>query len=336
MNQKQFIEQYEKDKPMYKTWAKHVLEEINSQLKKHLVSEKAYSDFVKIPPSYRVKNTDSLVTKAFVRHASYYSNPYQEITDKAAIRFVVLLTSQLTEVSEIVENTNTWRFEKSKEFDDWKDNDPRMFDYQSVHYVVYCNEELDIEGCIVRKGTPCEVQIRTLMQHAYAELAHDTIYKSHIKAEPEVIRSFAKSMALMETTDELLCEAKNILESASSYIESWKAAVQLEAKNRLADVALVDNDLNSEYLLDCFSSILEKTDIESFQSFLADETYSYIPDKIKQHSLHFVEFRQDVILLIYFLARRFRKSFHRLWPSDKKPLESVYSDLGLSAPWQTT
>lgn len=336
MNQQQFVKQYEKDKPMYKAWAAYVLEQIKSNLKTHLVSEKAYDDFVKIPPTYRVKSTDSLVTKAFVRHASYYSNPYQEITDKAAIRFVVLLTSQLDEISKLIEGSSAWVFEKSKEFDDWKDNDPRMFDYQSVHYIVYCNEDLDIGDILVQKGTACEVQIRTLMQHAYAELAHDTIYKSNIKAEPEVIRSFAKSMALMETTDELLCEAKNILDSASSHIESWKCVVKLEAENRLTDVKLIDNDLNSEYLLDCFSSILEKTDVGSFQSFLADERYSYIPEKIKQHSALFVEFRQDVILLVYFLARRFRKSFYRLWPSDRKPLESVYSDLGLSAPWQTT
>ena len=32
-------------------------------------------------------------------------------------------------------------------------------------------------GHTIEKDTPCEIQIRTLEQHAYAELSHDYVYK---------------------------------------------------------------------------------------------------------------------------------------------------------------
>lgn len=338
MNQQDFIKKYKSDKPMLKAWACFVLNEIKEKIKSSVSNEKAYSDFIKIPPSYRIKSTDSLVSKAFVRNRDYYKNPYEEITDKAAVRFVVLLTSQLKKASEYVENSDHWSYVKSREFDDWKKNDPRMFDYQSAHYIVNCKEAFKVGNQVIEKGTPCEIQLRTLMQHAYAELAHDTVYKTHVKTEAEVIRSFAKSMALMETTDELLCNAKSALDKASSNINKWKAVIRVESEKRLSNVNLVSDENNFDFLLDAFLPLLKKpkVSIDGFQNFLSDEQYSYIAEKIKRRESSFIEFRQEIILLVYYLANKFRRNFYTKWPLDLKPLELVYTDLGISPPWQTT
>jgi putative GTP pyrophosphokinase len=338
MNQQAFIKKYESEKPMYQAWANFVLSKINADIKNHVKTEKEYSDWIKIPPTWRVKSVESLVAKAFVRHKDYYINPYDEIIDKAAIRFVVLLTPQLDDLSEFIETSSIWTIEKSKEYDDWKEKDPRLFDYQSVHYIVRALDDITHDGVIIKKNTPCEIQLRTLLQHAYAELAHDTIYKTNIKTSPDVIRSFAKSMALMETTDELLSNAKNVLEEASSTINEWKAVVNLESENRLTDIELINDDATNDYLLDNLSGLLKKFEVNDFQLFLEDESYHYISEKVtlRANAGKEIMFRHGSILLVYFLSRKCRSTFHRHWPLDREIIAAVYSDLSISPKWPTT
>ncbi len=333
MNREDFISLYEAERPMYEAWAGFVLNEINCGILSHAGSHVAYQEWVKIPPSYRVKQVDSLVTKAFIRKRNKYKDPYKEITDKAGIRFVVLLTSQLALLSNIVQDSVSWTYSKDKEFDEWKDDDPRMFDYQSVHYIVYATEGITHEGIEIKAGTPCEVQLRTLLQHAYAELAHDTIYKGNIGASPEVHRTFAKSMALMETTDDLLCSAKEALQNATVNINAWKNIINQEAQQRLSDIQLIVDDKSTDYVLSSLDYLLKKTSTEEFQTFLEDTRYGYVCDRIRNRQDGAVEYRHSFVLLMYFLSRRFRTTLHRKWPLDLELLENVYSDLGLVKPW---
>ncbi|MCC2018497.1 hypothetical protein QM121_09360 [Enterobacter hormaechei] len=57
----------------------------------------------------------------------------------------------------------------------------------------------------------CEVQVRTLLQHAYAELVHDSVYKPVGIVPKSAERHIARSMALMETTDDLFCSTMKLL-----------------------------------------------------------------------------------------------------------------------------
>ncbi|RWP54341.1 MAG: hypothetical protein EOR07_34055 [Mesorhizobium sp.] len=43
--------------------------------------------------------------------------------------------------------------------------------------MVRSKDELTFDGETIAAGTPCEIQVRTILQHAYSQLTHDTIYK---------------------------------------------------------------------------------------------------------------------------------------------------------------
>ncbi len=96
--------------------------------------------------------------------------------------------------------------------------------------------------------------------------------------------------------------------------------------------------ISADHLLNSISDLLQKTSTDEFLAFLEDPNYSYVSEKIKERQAGSVEFRHPFVLLIYFLAKRFRASLHRKWPLDLdlEPLEGVYSDLGLQPPWTTT
>ena len=206
MTREEFIAKYEQDKPMLEVWAKFIIAEI----RKHL-PEGFEQRSIKIPVSYRLKDNQSILEKVFIRKRDKYKNPYEEVQDKVGLRWVVLLTEQLETFCKIIESSKYWSFSKDRTLNDWEEN-PEVFSYQSIHYVLIAKQKLIYENTEIKIGTPCEVQLRTLLQHTYSEFDHDTIYKGNLNKSPEVLRYLAKSMALLETTDELLCNAKEKFE----------------------------------------------------------------------------------------------------------------------------
>ncbi|MGG5574278.1 GTP pyrophosphokinase [Vibrio diazotrophicus] len=338
MTQEEFAARYKQEKPMYEAWADFVLSEIKSGLLNLLGNSKPkYDEYVKMTPSSRVKTTESLLTKAFIRKKDKYQDPYSQITDKAGIRFVVLLTQQLDQLCSIIENHKSWTYSKDKEFDEWRTSDPRMFDYQSVHYIVRAQMTFVHKGVTIDEDTPCEVQFRTLLQHAYAELAHDTIYKGDVDASPTVKRCFAKSMALMETTDELLCGAKAELEKCAGIITQWREVALSQASKLLPASHWIDDTKNIEFYLSEFQPLLSTLSIDDLLEFLGDHEYSFLASRIESHQNNkaFVEFKLPVILVCYFLAKKKKSVIKKYWPTDFHVLQIIFNDLGLAPNWAT-
>ena len=166
--------------------------------------------FLKLPVTPRLKELKSLVDKALFRDKTY-TNPYQDITDKVGMRFVVLLSNDIRIVEDAILDIKDWTVSKDRDFEDELRARTLEFAYQSVHYVLRAATEMQYGDAVIPISTPCEVQIRTLLQHAHSELTHDTIYKPKKTASPEVKRTIAKSMALIEATDDFFVLAMNEL-----------------------------------------------------------------------------------------------------------------------------
>ncbi|EPI1485961.1 hypothetical protein CY817_001824 [Neisseria gonorrhoeae] len=87
---------------------------------------------------------------------------------------------------------------------------------QSKHYEIRPKQAfITPENVSIPADLCCEVQVRSLLQHAYAELVHDNIYKPDGNVPKQAEREVAKSMALMETTDDLFSRTLAILKEAN-------------------------------------------------------------------------------------------------------------------------
>lgn len=208
MREQEILERWEADKPLYWAWAKLIAQEIERRLVP-AVAPTPLDYFLKVPMVPRIKGDTSLIDKALYR-GKPYKDPYEDITDKVGMRYVVLLTTHITTLCSIIESADCeafWSQTKDKDFEADKISKPLEFSYQSVHYVLRSKAGLSIDGQNLPEGLTCEVQIRTLLQHAHSELTHDTLYKPKSTAKPSVKRTVAKSMALIEATDEFFEQA---------------------------------------------------------------------------------------------------------------------------------
>ncbi len=258
-----------------------------------------------------------------------YTDPINEMDDLVGVRVVVLLSEDLEKVVQSVECADKWIYDKARDPDAEVARDPNRFDYRSVHYVLSTHQDLDVEGCQVPRGTRCELQVRTILQHAYAEVTHDNVYKSPWSTPTKAARYLASSSALIETTEHLFGETMGILEEES------------RARGQFLD------DLAGIYLdrigkQGGFDRLLNMAVLEQFKDHIPDDAHAcldsfmdghqFIATRVKARLPNHPFWHQPISLLTYWLVEREPEVVYRNWPfaGSHEPLELVYSDMGVA------
>lgn len=170
MNQDAFLSKWQTEKPIYQAWGQFIVSKIQESLEKQ--NNIDVTSFLKIPAKERTKQDQSLLDKAFTRGKNY-KDPYNDIEDKVGVRFVVLLTEDIKKIVNVIENNKLWVAANARDYEQEIEKEPLLFAYQSMHYILKPRSEIEVNGIKIPLDTPCEVQIRTLLQHAHAELTHD-------------------------------------------------------------------------------------------------------------------------------------------------------------------
>lgn len=327
MKEQEILVRWEADKPLYRAWAKLIAQEIERRLIP-AITPTPLDYFLKVPMVTRLKGNTSLIDKALYR-SKHYKNPYEDISDKVGMRYVVLLTTHINTFCSIIESAECeafWSQTKDKDYEEERLAKPLEFSYQSVHYVLRSKAGLSIDGQDLPEGLACEVQIRTLLQHAHSELTHDTLYKPKTTAKPSVKRTVAKSMALIEATDEFFEQAMKDLASASEpqrvlldYLSGvYKKGTGLEP----------GQEHSNQLVVDAFMELLPQDAPACIEEFLKAKTYVF--DKIKEQNGQRHFFNQPAVLLAYFLVENMPAQTREHWPIDSDDLAKVFSDLGVA------
>jgi ppGpp synthetase/RelA/SpoT-type nucleotidyltranferase len=320
MNELELMEKWECERPLYTAWGAHVLASVLRNLRASL-GDRDLADVLKIEPKPRPKDTGSFIDKAF-RRKKYY-NPYDDVEDKVGVRFVVLLTSDVGLVGEAIEKCG-FVVSKDKDYEADRARLPLEFSYQSDHFVVRPKTDI-VEGeWTFPAGIPCEIQVRTLLQHAHSELTHDRVYKGQKEAPPKVKRNVARSMALIEAADDFFEQVVKDLDELERPIrELFKALDDIYKQHVGPDTERA----RSNVLI-----------IEALAEFLGDaiaaETTALLTDKpfigprilTRAHTQRF--FRQPAILLAYLGAHKAPSSTKHHWPFTQEELGPIFADLG--------
>ena len=287
VSEQEILERWMHDKPLYEAWARFIGQEIERRLIP-VISPSALNYFLKVPMVPRLKGDASLIDKALHRNKSY-TNPYSDITDKVGMRYVVLLTTHISFICSIIENDDfkeIWSWSKDKDYEAEREAKPLEFSYQSVHYVVKSKIGNTIGGIEIPEGLACEVQIRTLLQHAHSELTHDTLYKPKTVAKSSTKRTVAKSMALIEATDEFFAQAMTDLAAASD--PQSKILDELSAIYFDGTGIVPGRERSNQIVIDAFMDVLPVDLIQKLVGLLARKKYIFDKIKLQADRRHFL------------------------------------------------
>jgi putative GTP pyrophosphokinase len=320
----EFLDRWHAERSIYKAWGEFVKSRVEVGLREQDASlDLEY--FIKVPALPRLKADDSLLGKAFHRGKTY-SDPYAQIEDKVGIRFVVLLSSDIKRISDVIENESAWSSSLDRDFEAEREKRPLEFAYQSKHYVVQARAPVEFEGVTITQGTPCEVQLRTLLQHAHSELTHGPIYKpsSDITVSGKIQRTVAKSMALIEAADDFFELVVKDLQQASEVERYALSVLRATYERRVGLVSHVDK--TSSLILNAYKDSLGEDLAESLDALLT--RYPFVASRISERFARNYAYRQPWILLAYLLASQKPAELKERWPIGLSELEPVFTDLG--------
>lgn len=316
MTESEFKKKYEEEKYIFDAWGKFVINKILDELKK----DKTDPDkLLKIVSSPRVKDTESILAKAFYRNKNY-KNPYEDITDKVGVRFVALLDEDIKKICNIIDSVDEWSASKDRDYEKERSDEPLNFDYQSMHYIVISKNNINYEGVIIPTKTPCEIQVRTLLQHAYSELTHDRIYKSDFDPTAKIKRTVARSMAFLETTDEYFQEVSNGMMELPVFILYELLKKKLSSSIGICpDVSKVNIHILQAYLhLINLGKFSEPTIFDDF-----DKAVKFNNGKTFLNS-------QPIIYFIYYMCNNHKEDLISKWPYTIDELRPFCIQLGIS------
>lgn len=171
-----------------------------------------------------------------------------------------------------------------------------MFSYESIHYVVRNKERRKIDKYEIPEGIPCEIQVRTLEQHAYAEISHDLFYKKEKRDNSEISRYLARTAAFNEESDELF---KMIYEKVEEDNVNYEIIMN-ELLKKYSLLSLKSDKLNRA-VYDNISALIKKYKITGKQVINFIEDNNYILRDIERQNENLL-FKQPVILLLYYLV----------------------------------
>ena len=176
-------------------------------------------------PSHQPES--SLRGKLELKGAKYHT--LSDITDIVGLRVITFYIDDVDKVASMVERLFNVDWENS--VDKRKIHEIDSFGYMSLHYV-----------CAIPDSTyRFEIQIRTVLQHAWANMSHDTGYKSGVEIPKRYMREMSRLAGMLELVDD---EFSKIRTELSDYRRSVKALV---ASGNLEEVPL-DGDSFKSYL----------------------------------------------------------------------------------------
>ena len=144
----------------------------------------------------RVKDPMSLLTK--IQTKQYVA--LDDITDLLGLRIITYFPDDVDKVRNIIEQEFT--LDLANCIDKRMNDNPAEFGYSSLHLIATLHpKRLNLPENQPYTGMKFEIQIRTILQHAWAEIEHNYVYKPHSTVPPDVKRLFFRIAALLEVAD---------------------------------------------------------------------------------------------------------------------------------------
>ncbi len=237
----ELLEQYRKLLPVYEKMADVIPEKL-----KEFFDE---AGIIVAAVEHRVKAEKSLAGKLQLKGDKY--KDIFDITDLVGLRVITFYIDDVDKVASIVERLFEIDWENS--IDKRKIHEIDSFGYLSLHYICRVPESSynDPEHPEINK-IRFEVQMRTVLQHAWANMNHDTGYKSGVEIPLIYKRNMSRLAGMLELVDD---EFSRIRQEISDYRRNVQ---KLVASGNLSEVQLDGDSFNSYMKIRPFDSLTRR------------------------------------------------------------------------------
>lgn len=159
----------------------------------------------------RVKTINSVIEKAS-RPGKSYQNPLKEITDLVGLRIIMFYKEDVERVCEMIRKE--FEVDERNSIDKSIHLQADQVGYGSVHLIVRLNETRGkLSEWSDFQGLSAEIQVRTILQHVWAQIEHELNYKSTVRLPLRLKRPLYTLAGLLELADREFSQIKGGVQS---------------------------------------------------------------------------------------------------------------------------
>ncbi|MCK1386411.1 RelA/SpoT domain-containing protein [Bradyrhizobium sp. 21] len=175
----------------------------------------------------RVKNRDEALRKITSKQ---YREPHLQLTDLSGIRVVTFLEAQVIAISDVVRQL--FEVDKGNSLDRTKTLGLDRLGYRSTHFVCTLGKRrAPLPEYAALGELKFEIQVRTVLQHAWAELAHDSSFKFTVALPSKIERKLNLYSGMLEIVDAGFDEI-------SKEIDNYRASLEHKTINQISDAEI--------------------------------------------------------------------------------------------------
>lgn len=228
------IGDYVKFRPIYELYANSIKEILIRALSEKRTNYHSIESRAKDLESFGKKASKESETNP---SEPKYLHPLKEITDLSGVRVIVFFPKTVEEIDTAIDE----QFEVIEKSDKseilWKQE---KLGYQSVHYLIKLkSNRTELPEYQSFAKLVAEIQVRTILQHAWAEIEHDIKYKSTITIPISIRRRFIALAGLLEIADR---EFQSIQDDDKKLKTSDRKSVR---EGKLEDVIITPDSLRA-------------------------------------------------------------------------------------------
>ncbi|MEV7097565.1 hypothetical protein AB0M80_32410 [Amycolatopsis sp. NPDC051045] len=169
---------------------------------------------------HRVKEKSSALEKVQKKSERY--TDFASLTDLLGLRIITFFEDEVDSVSALIEKE--FQVDRDNSVDKRQIIDSDRFGYLSVHYIVEVSKgRSSLIEYSKFAGIKFEIQIRSILQHAWAEIEHDIGYKVNETLPRNLRRRFSRLAGLLEVADS---EFKALREASRAYAQEVEVKIE--------------------------------------------------------------------------------------------------------------
>ena len=261
MNCEMILDEYREKLPIYEKMKTVVLHLLRTCLKENHVVISGLEA--------RVKTEQSLAGKLELKGYKYHS--LEDITDVLGARIITYYCDEVDIISALAEKLFVIDWENS--VDKRKMLEIDRFGYLSLHYVCRIPEALYKDPEMPQLNQiRFELQMRSTLQHVWANMYHDIGYKNDVEIPLEYQRNMTRLAGMLEWADEQFCRIRKEINGYRRMVQSMVANGNLD-----------DVPLNGD----------------TFRSFLKMKPFKHLADKIA--AINQGEVYEDNLMPYYYI-----------------------------------
>lgn len=271
-------QEWEKVKKDFKDWYfdNNEIFELTKNMYQSLITSLLFDkeEFTNPQIEGRIKDRNECIFKFESKYLEKYTdevsleNIKSEIKDLIGIRVICSYEDEISKISNIISENFTILKNENKSEERIREN---TFGYKGLHLDIKLSKDREsLDEYTKIKDFQVELQIRTVIQHAWSSLDHKIIYKK--EEHPELLRSVARLAALFEIADSEFIRLRK--ETENLELKSEEKINKLQENELIEDKEIIDSITFNKFI----SMKFKYSFYENKAIFFLEEILKYNPN----------------------------------------------------------